>query len=1007
MDLFELLSSWSVDFDSPRYLALLVLLPAFWFLGRRSLTSLGSWHRRFALALRVAIAAVFILALAEPNWQSLLHRLSVMFVVDASSSIQRAELDSAVKYVSAAAQQRDASRGDRAGMVVFGRDPSVEVPPTDRSWRVARVESQCDPQSTNLESALRLAEATLPTDSGRRVVIVSDGNENLGQAMPQAKKMLGAGIGFDCVPISYERRGEIAVEKVVVPSDIRRGTPFTVSVVLENLSDHAVPGKLRITRELRGDSQDVSDESVSLSPGKRVFTLRQELKDSGMSTYDARFTPDHANDDAHSENNLATAFCRVMGDGRVLLIEDAEQAGRFDAFVALLRRNEIEVTVRDTRRPFGNLADLQEFDCVILADVARVSGDGATTITQFTDEQIHALVQNTEHFGGGLIVLGGPNSYGPGGWANTELEKALPVDCRIKNAKVNAIGALMLVIDSSGSMQGEKIAWSKAAAIAATQMLSDRDFIGVVSFDTEAHWIVPIQRNATHERFKAKIDRLGADGGTDIMPALRAAYRSIQGVDASLKHVVVLTDGQTPKDGYESLVNSMRAAGITTTGVAFGRDADRILLSDIAQRGGGKFYQVLSPNAIPRIFMREARRVSLPLIFEDPNGITTQVETPGEPISGIKGAPPPVTGYVLTTLKDSSLVDVLIGSPRTPQPNSAILATWQYGLGRAVALTTDVGQRWATNWPEWGDYEKMMLQTVRWSMRSHDASDKFALTTNVHDGFADVIVTAFNSDDAPPTDLGLSGTAVLPDGSSQNFALEQEAPGRYRGKLRADSPGNYFLAVSGLGRSSLLRSAVSIPATAEFDRLTSNDGFLADIAEGVPTGGEKGQLIRAPGGIADTLGLLATNVFRPGVSYAKSRNPFWPLLLLFGSALFVADVFCRRVVVSFEWIAHFIDRLFARRALATAVAEAQRIQRLRASKSNATARYDSSERNFDVSLADPIIKIEATATPTDSTATKSTTSKAESPSEPDSGVDFTSRLLAAKKRIRDNQPRQD
>ena len=115
---------------------------------------------------------------------------------------------------------------------------------------------------------------------------------------------------------------------------------------------------------------------------------------------------------------------------------------------------------------------------------------------------------------------------------------------------------------------------------------------------------------------------------------------------------------------------------------------------------------MLSPNAIPRIFMREARRVSLPLVFEDPNGIATQVVTPGELISGIKGALPPVTGYVLTTIKDSSLVDVLIGSPRKPQPNSAILATWQFGLGRAVALTTDVGQRWATQLARVGQLRK-------------------------------------------------------------------------------------------------------------------------------------------------------------------------------------------------------------------------------------------------------------------------------------------------------------
>src|SRR5262249_4672781 len=156
---------------------------------------------------------------------------------------------------------------------------------------------------------------------------------------------------------------------------------------------------------------------------------------------------------------------------------------------------------------------------------------------------------------------------------------------QIKNLKVNPTGALMLVIDSSGSMTGEKLAWSKAAAIAATQMLGDHDYIGVVAFDSDPHWILPMQHNSNRERAKAKIDRLGAGGGTDVMPALRAAYRAIQSVDASQKHVIVLTDGQTPKDGYEALVSSMHKAGITTTGVAVGRDADRILLSDIAQRG--------------------------------------------------------------------------------------------------------------------------------------------------------------------------------------------------------------------------------------------------------------------------------------------------------------------------------------------------------------------------------------------------------------------------------------
>jgi Mg-chelatase subunit ChlD len=1007
----ESLFGRSVDFDAPHYLLLLLLLPLIALIGRRSLAALGSWRRRFTILLRVVVATLLIVALAEPNWQTIIHRLSVMFVVDASSSIYRGELDSALKYVSAAATTRDKTRGDRAGLVVFGRDPAVEIPPVDASWQVSKLETSLDPRFTNLESALRMVQASAPPDSACRVVIVSDGNENIGHALEQARHMQATGIGIDCVPVSYERRGEVAVEKLVVPTDVRRGTPFTLSAVLNNAADRPVVGKLVISRTQSGAKQSVAEEPVTLEPGKRVFTIRQELAESGMATYDVRFFPHAPADDAHTENNLATGFSHVTGKGRVLLIEDAAQAGRFDAFVRLLRQNGIEVAITDTCRAFDSLADLQEFDCVILADVARVSGEPPAELTQISDEQIHALVQNTEHFGSGLIVLGGPNSYGAGGWTNSELEKALPVDFQIENMKVNPVGALMLVIDSSGSMIGEKIAWSKAAAIAATDMLGPRDYIGVVTFDSEAHWLVPMQRSADRDRIKAGIDRLGAAGGTDMMPALKEAYRAIQGVNASLKHVIVLTDGHTPNANFQGLVSSMRNRKITTTGVAVGNDADRVLLADIGQRGGGKFYTVTNPKAIPRIFMREARRVAMPLVFEDAAGISAQVSTLGDLLAGIKGPLPPVTGYVLTTVKGSPLVDVLVATPRQPAPNAAILASWQFGLGRAVALTTDVGQRWATSWTEWDNYEKLMLQTVRWTMRSHDVSATFALATDARDGFIDVAVTALDRDDPKANTLAAMGTAVLPDGTTQTFTLEQSAPGRYTAKVPATTPGNYYLSVSGSERAAPLRSAISINSTAEFERLASNDGYLAEIAEGVPTGGERGKLIQAPKGIADTRGLLATDVFRPGIAPARSRNPAWPTLLLVTSVLFLGDVFCRRVTVAFDWIPVLAARIgLVHGAPALAAVDTARMERLRASKSSATAYYASEQA-------------EATRTAVEYDHIREAIAEAQTfsaaplvPPEPsvagapltadvEPAEDFTNRLLKAKKRIRDELDR--
>jgi Mg-chelatase subunit ChlD len=998
-------NSW-VDFDAPLYLVLLLLLPVFWFVGRRSIRSLGSWQQTVALWLRLAVATLLVFTLAEPNWLTLMHRLTVLFVVDASDSIEREELSHALNYVNAAAKQRDSERGDRAGVLVYGGEAGVEIPPLDQSWQLARIESEYRPQFTNLEAALKLAKATFPTDSAKRVVIVSDGNENEGRAKPLAAELLNSGVGIDCVPISYERKGDVRIDKVAVPADVRRSTPFSVRVVLENLRpDRTVSGKLRITRSLGGVEHLVSEDSIQLEPGKRSFTMPQELTDSGVSTYEARFVPDDSANDVYPENNVATGFCRVAGQGHVLLIEDAALVGRFDAFIGMLRRNDIEVTVRDTRRPFDDLADLQQFDCVVLADVGRVTGEGAEDITQFSDSQIHALVQNTDHFGCGLIVLGGPNSYGAGGWAKTELEKALPVDFDIDNAKVDAVGALLLVIDSSGSMSGPKIAWSKAAAIAATKMLGKRDFLGVVSFDSEPHWIVPMQRNGVPARSQSRIDRLGAGGGTDMMPALEQGYRAIQGVNASLKHVVVLTDGQTPKGNYASLVTKMKQQGITTTGVAVGGDADRMLLADIGRRGGGKFYQVLSPRAIPRIFMREARRVAMPLVFEDQNGIAMRLGGNSEVLTGIQTPPPPTTGYVLTTLKQDSLVEVLLSTPRQVPANSTILAAWQFGLGRSAALTTDIGERWASDWPAWGNYEKMMLQLVRWCMRGHDMNDQLAMTTDADDGEIEVLVNAIDQDDAHINFLSLMGTVITPNGQSQSFSLQQIAPGRYTAKLPTDEPGNYYLAVSDGGRTAPLRAAINVSATAELDDLFSYDGFLAELAEGKPKGGEPGRLIQSPRGIADTPGLLNTNVFRPGLAPAKSRDAMWPVVLLVASAVFLGDVVCRRVLISFDWLPQ-LGCLVMRRCVSAPVADGtQRMQRLKQTKMGATARYEQARDSALNAIMQQTTDASAPAVPeSHEPAITVATSTPPAPEAAGELSEFTSRLLAAKKRVHDQQP---
>ena len=276
-----------------------------------------------------------------------------------------------------------------------------------------------------------------------------------------------------------------------------------------------------------------------------------------------------------------------------------------------------------------------------------------------------------------------------------------------------------------------------------------------------------------------------------MMPGLQQGYRAIQGAPASIKHVIALTDGQTAPGAFNQLAVKMRDAGITTSGVAVGPDADRSLLAGIAKSGGGKFYYLQNPKAIPRIFMREARRVAMPLVFEDKQGFAVNVVSPDNELSGIDRLPP-ITGYVLTTIKQNPLVEVLAATPRQPPPNSTIMASWTYGLGRAAVLTTDVGQRWATTWPAWDNYEKLLLQLVRRSMRSHDANEQLAMSTELSDGKIRLVVNALDRDDQHVNYLSLSAAVVRPDGTVDQHELEQTAPGPLRRLDRRGGTGQLF-----------------------------------------------------------------------------------------------------------------------------------------------------------------------------------------------------------------------
>ncbi|MGA2796761.1 MAG: VWA domain-containing protein [Thermoguttaceae bacterium] len=993
---------------SPWYLLLLALIPALWWYSFRKVAGLGGVRRMLVLIIRSLVLLGLILALAEIQIVRTSDRLTTIFLLDQSLSIPVQSREAMIKYVNAEIRKHRKDR-DRVGAIVFGRDAAIEIPPYDDNVQMSsKIESIFDPEYTNIAAAMKLAQASFPEDAAKRIVIISDGNQNLGNAVEQAQGLAQAGVGIDVMPVRYQTRAEIIVERVAIPADVRRGQPFDLRVLITNTAaprpgdTGEVRGRLQLTRSAAGRTDILSDEAVILPPGKKVFTIRQEIDQPNFYSYEARFIPDRPEDDAMPQNNRATAFTYVQGKGRVLFIEDAERPGEFAVLVERLRKQGLEIDVQSTSQLFTSLAELQPYDAVVLADVPRATSQDVA----FSDAQIAMLVRNTQQMGAGLILIGGPNSFGAGGWTGTELEKAMPVDFQIKSAKVVPNGALVMIMHASEMANGNY--WQKVIAREAVKALGPQDYCGVIHWQGRETWLwgpglLPVGQ--FRDQMFTRLDRMMPGDMPDFEPTMTLAKQGFDKVPTlAVKHMIIISDGD-PSPPSSSIINKLKAmqVTITTVGVGTHGQPESSRLSSIASASGGKYYEVKSANSLPKIFQIEARRVARPLIWEV-HPVNPRVRFPHEILSGIDDPLPPIKGFVLTDKKENPLVETLLTSPEPAgDKNNTILATWTYGLGKAVVFTSDAGARWTGDWVNSQLYDKLFGQMVRWSMRPAGGSGKFTVATNCTDGRVRMVINALDKNDEFLNFLNMNGTAVGPDMQPVPMKIEQSAPGRYVGEFAAKDAGSYFVMISPGAGQSPIRTGINVPYSDEFRELSPNDALLDQLAGMTPKDGKPGLIIE-PKTKADTLEqLLAVNTFRHNLLKARSSQDAWQYLLLFASCLFFGDVFFRRVQVNVAWVPPLAGRArdwLLRRQPKPAAPEF--IQRLRGKKAEVTEQIE--QRRVAVRFEMPQAQKPADLTVLEEPPGADKPSKpAEKPSitEPQKteAESYTERLLRAKKKV--------
>lgn len=899
-----MIGNLSITFGQPWWLVLipLVLPPLVW-MSFRSLAGLGSFRRTLAILLRAAVITLIILALAEMQSVRRSDRLTTMFVVDASNSVPREQQKAAIEYVTEASKKR--RKDDLAGVIVFGKGPRVEVPPAPSELNLLGIESTIDPENTDLGAALKLALAAFPEDTARRVVIVSDGNENRGNLLEQALAAKSLGVQVDALPMEYRYDSEVLVEKVSIPPDVKKGETVNINVVIRAAEPSS--GTLQIFQKAdnyrapaAGNEKPVP---VELQRGVNVFTLKQLITEPNFYTFTAEFIPDKNSGDRRAINNVAEGFTHARGKAQVLLIEGTR--GEHAELVKALREKEIEVKPLLAPKIDGSggvggdplptdLAQLQPFDAVILANVPKEA---------FTEAQHQLLASNTHDMGAGLLMLGGRDSFGAGGWMNTPVEKALPVDMEIKALKVQGIGAMVLIMHASEIAEGNY--WQKVVAKAAINALSSYDYAGMLHWEGQEAWLFTLRPiGAGRSVMLRAIDRMTPGDMPDFDPSLVMAMRGLNNVrDAMTKHIVIISDGD-PTPPTNSVISQLVNSKITVTAVltaAHGNDPGALsVMRNLALRTKGRFYNVTNPRALPRIYQKEARTISRPLIFEQQTPWAPRLNSPiTEPVMGLPDSLPGITGLVLTSPKENELVEIPIVSPLPTGQTNPVLAHWTYGLGRSVAFTSDAGRRWAKAWPDWTSYAAFWSQVVRWAMRPAERGN---LTLNVRreEGRIKVVVDALDKDNQFLNFLQIQGNVVDPDLKSSSVELVQTAPGRYEATIEnAESSGNYFVNLGYRGpdkTQGVLSSGVSVPYSDEYRELRSNPTTLETVASLTD-----GQLVTWKSTRDGRLDLGATlngiDHFRrdPGLVNPRSFAALWPSLLWLAACLFLGDVAVRRI----------------------------------------------------------------------------------------------------------------
>jgi Mg-chelatase subunit ChlD len=899
----------NLSLDQPGMLWLgLVIVPIIW-LGWRAMRSYDLLRRLTSVGLRCALLALVVLMLAGPRIDREHDHLTVIGLVDVSGSVQRfvepppdpqQQRRSIIQVYRAWLRQATDGRdeNDRFGLVVFDGQATAIAAPTTGDYVDDNLDLTTYP-GTNIADAINLGLALFPTDTARRLVLISDGNETLRSAVEAARRAAAdtasaddrtARIPIDIVPLTYRDIADAQILRLDTPTSAQPGQTVTVRMLVESTAP--MRGTLTLLRE--GVAVDINGPEpgrgrrVQLPVGQSVHTAQVKLGETPVNRFEAIFEPDVGTVDTLPQNNRAEAFTPTPSRGAVLVVESTQNVGP-SVLSDILRDADLPVTTITPEQMPVDLLSLQNYDLIALNNIAAFDLERT---------QHELLARYVNDLGGGLLLIGGRNAFGAGGWKSTALEPIIPLELDPPREIRTPSAALVLVLDKSGSMNfpvagaraSQQNVANEAAAISIESLRRDT-LVGVIAFDEFAHTVVPLQRNDDPEALARMVRRIQADGGTDLQPPLLRALDMLENVDAEKKRVVVLTDGKSDTTDLDGIVRRMVEADIKLTTISIGDQADDELLAHLADVGQGEFYPVRNPRILPRVLVDSVQVINSPLIKEV--SFTPRILATGSTLTAGLDNAPSLGGLVVTAPLESPDAVVEMSHPE----GEPLLAHWQAGLGRVAAFTSDLGGPWSQSWIDWPTADAFWVQLARRIIRPAFNRDYELIPQMVGDQLF-ITLEALDDGAGNMDYLQVEGTVYPPDGPPLPVKLEAAAPGQYVTSIAADQPGNYIVALNPRKGQRTLAPVIGGATQTnnpEFRRYEPNPALLERIRE--LTGGRVLSLADAQG----------ANLYdRTGMPRSMSSLPVASTLALWAVLLLLLDVASRRLA----WSAATLRELF-------------------------------------------------------------------------------------------------